>query len=233
MSVVAGLQNTAGIFATTIQYLHKSQHADIEISKLKAGWANDILTKLQIQTEVRGQPSESPSILYVGNHISYLDIPLLMQALPQVSFIAKNELSAWPVFGRAAKKIDTIFVKRSSGHSRNAAKQAIIQGLKSGKRIAIFPSGTTCLYENKPWRHGAFDIAKTVDCHIQPFRLMYTPVRRAAYIDRDFFPLHLYQLGRGPNIKAILEFHAPVFVHDVVQDALYWQNWSRGLSANI
>jgi 1-acyl-sn-glycerol-3-phosphate acyltransferase len=51
----------------------------------------------------------------VGNHLSYLDIPLLMQSSPNISFVAKEEVGRWPVIGAGAHALNTIFVKRSPG----------------------------------------------------------------------------------------------------------------------
>lgn len=230
MSVVSGLFSTAGVFTSTAGYLKSARRADAVIANLKGAWAHEVLSRLNVQTYIIGRPDTTTQpLLFVGNHISYLDIPILMSTVPSLSFVAKNEVASWPVFGAAARKIDTIFVKRGSGASRENAKLAIVEALNERKRVVVFPSGTTCVNESKPWRYGAFQIAQLANCQIQPFRLTYTPLRRAAYIDRDFFPWHMVQLATEPSIQAYLEFHPPVSVQDIGEDAKYWQNWSRGL----
>jgi 1-acyl-sn-glycerol-3-phosphate acyltransferase len=221
--------NSISIFTETYRYLQLTQTSEQSIDALKMNWSKDVLAKLNVDLSVVGTPTPQNQILFVGNHISYLDIPLLMSIVPGISFVAKSELKSWPVFGSAAKKIDTVFVTRESNNSRNLAKESIKQALLDKKRVVIFPSGTTCTEEAKPWRKGAFEIAKASNTMIQPFRISYSPLRAVAYIDKDFFPTHLYNLFAVEKIKAQIEFHTPVEVIEPVTDCLRWHYWSRGL----
>jgi 1-acyl-sn-glycerol-3-phosphate acyltransferase len=227
MKSIYSLTNSFGVFTEAYRYLQKSNNPDTSIEDLKRQWATSTLARLRVQLEVQGEVSEQKSILFVGNHISYLDIPLLMATVNRISFVAKHEIGNWPVFGTAAKKIETVFVKRENSTSRKSARKAIQEALDDGKRIAIFPSGTTCISEKTAWRHGGFEIAQEKDIYIQPFRLSYFPLRVAAYIDQDFFPTHLYNLFGLDRIEAKIEFHAPVKVTDAVRDCEYWHHWSR------
>ena len=184
------------------------------------------LCLLKINFKISGSPSHHTPLLLVGNHISYLDIALLMKACPDFSFVAKHEISRWPVFGPGAKAAQTIFVKRENNSSRIAVREAIGQAFKNNRRVVIFPSGTTCMNESKPWKKGAFEIAKDHQVLIQPFRISYTPLRTVAYIDKDFFPFHLYQVACNPNIQAHIEFHSPVAVNNPVEDCADWSRWA-------
>ncbi len=173
-------------------------------------------------------------LLLVGNHVSYLDIPFLMLACSKVSFLAKSEVGRWPIIGDGARAMDTIFVERDSGTQRASAKAAVIRGLQQGRRIVLFPSGTTSLDESKVWRRGAFEIAQTQGVRIQPFRIRYLPLRRSAYIDRDIFPVHLFRLAQGGKVTATLEFHPPQWVEDIASSCQKWQNWAQeGISADL
>ncbi len=230
MSVVSGLLSTAGVFTSTAGYLKSAKRADAAIPRLQQAWAHEVLARLNVETYVIGRPDVSlQPLMFVGNHISYLDIPLLISVVPGLSFVAKKEVATWPIFGSAARKVDTIFVQRGNSASRGNASLAITQGLNDGRRVVVFPSGTTCVKESRPWRHGAFKIAQATNCLMQPFRLSYAPLRRAAYIDRDFFPWHMAQVASGQPVRAYLEFHAPISVQDAAADAHHWQQWSRGL----
>ena len=167
------------------------------LQKLILKWANDVLGVISIDVEIKGVPPEmSRPVLFVGNHLSYVDIPLLMASVPVV-FVAKEEVSKWLVIGQASKKAGTVFVKRESGKSRAHAADAIAESiLNRGQSIGIFPSGTTCLTEDKPWRHGAFKLAQRHQIPVQPFRIRYEPLRKLAYIDKDTFATHLLALLR-------------------------------------
>ena len=68
-----------------------------------------LLWLININVEVVGKSNlNNVPKLYVSNHISYLDIPVLGSAL-NGRFIAKNEISNWPIFGYLSKVGNTIF----------------------------------------------------------------------------------------------------------------------------
>ena len=106
-------------------------------------------------------------------------------------------------------------------------RAALGRELVSGKRVAVFPAGTTCMFESKPWRKGAFEIAKEFGIQVQPFRIRYTPARTAAYIGRDFFPLHLFRLAQNGGVKAKIEFHPPITIEDPQKASWTWRSWSQ------
>ncbi len=229
MAILLPLQNSFSVFSKTLFYLKKSNSVGENIEHLKMNWAREILKSVKINLNVIGTPSDSNSMLFVGNHISYLDIPILMSNVNQLSFVAKNELQSWPIFGTAARKMDTVFVKRENKISRSAARENVQAAINLGKRIAIFPSGTTCVSESKGWRNGVFKIAADTNCLVQPFRIAYSKMRTAAYIDKDFFPIHLLKVCSSDGMNATLEFHDPVRIKDAVVDCQKWQAWSKGL----
>lgn len=221
-------KNVVNIFGFTYSQVIKSYSEESKLENLKEEWAQKILSSLNVNLEVVGLPSEEKSLLMVGNHISYLDIPLLMSTAKNLSFVAKYELSRWPIFGQAAKKANTVFVKRDNQHSRLSVRSQVADEVKSGKRVVIFPSGTTSMSECKDWKRGAFSIAQAANAFVQPFRISYKQLRAVAYIDDDFFPVHLFNLSKYKNIDAKIEFHEPVKISDPIRDSEYWQNWARG-----
>lgn len=216
------------IYTETFRYLHKSRNRAYAIEEIKSQWAQFILNHLKIDWHFKGIPTTQKSVIFVGNHISYIDMPLIMACASDLSFVAKHELSQWPLFGTAAKAINTVFLKRDSRDSRQQARQMITNALLEGRRVVIFPSGTTSMNESKPWRKGVFEIAREGDFWVQPFRIQYEPARSFAYIDQDLFVHHLWQLAKLKKLKAEIEFHAPVKINSPSQDGLYWQNWSKG-----
>lgn len=197
-----------------------------EKQRVLCGWGKEMMRILNVRVKVTGHPSVEP-MLFVGNHMSYLDIPLIMSQTPAV-FVAKKELAKWPIFGRAIRSAGGVFVDRDSAHSRKGVAEAIAPAIQKGRQIAVFASGTTTLEEQKPWRWGAFVISKRYGIPIQPFRLNYHPRREAAYIDADFFPSHLWNLAGIPSIEAEIEFHPPVTsIGDPQAEAKKWWAWAR------
>lgn len=230
MKTADSFKNSIGVFTETYRALQKSNDPSQNLTQLKMEWAQSILARFNMDLSIKGQVSVEPSVLYVGNHISYMDIPVLMSSVPDISFVAKKEISSWPLFGKAAKRMDTVFVQREAGTSRTLAKQSIREALKNGSRIAIFPAGTTCVSESKTWRRGAFEIAYGAGAWVQPFKLSYQPLRTVAYIDDDTFLTHLFKLSGFEKIQAEIEFHEPVKIKDPIKDCLYWNYWARGIS---
>ena len=198
-----------------------------EMNGLLSSWGNGILDLMNLDVTVVGTPEKSTPHIFVGNHISYLDIPLLMAKAPVV-FVAKKQIGQWPIFGTACRNMGVAFVDRDAKDSRGAVAYAVAKTIRDRKQsVVLFPSGTTCIDERKHWRWGAFKIAQLYGIPIQPFRLRFTPLRTAAYIDDDTFAPHLWRLMREKRIETYLEFHPPVMVTDPEQDCDKWYHWSR------
>lgn len=109
MKAITSFTDSVGLFAKTYHYLQKSKHPEASVEDLKLQWAKDMLSRLRIDLEISGKVSEQKSLLFLGNHVSYLDVPLLMSTVRGLSFVAKEEVRSWPVIGSAAKKIETVF----------------------------------------------------------------------------------------------------------------------------
>ena len=81
------------------------------------------------------------SLIFCGNHTSYLDGPLIIVTSPRfMRFMAKQELSKSLLFRYLCYAYNAIYVKRDSkdiGPLKEALKE-----LKSGGCIGIFPEGT-------------------------------------------------------------------------------------------
>lgn len=80
-------------------------------------------------------------VLIVSNHVSYLDV-LILSSLQPCVFLAKSEVSNWPVFGWVARALGCVFVKRDSLMGRACALRTCLLHL-GHSNLAIFPEGTT------------------------------------------------------------------------------------------
>ena len=79
--------------------------------------------------------------LYVSNHLSYLDIPILGSVL-NGRFVAKNEISNWPIIGYLSKVGNTVFIDRNLRFLKKN-KSIILDYISRGENIILFPEGTT------------------------------------------------------------------------------------------
>lgn len=186
-------------------------------------WSEWTLKRMNVHLSVKGEASKKPCLL-VGNHFSYLDIPVLCTQAP-VLFLAKKEVSRWPVIGNGARMLNTVFVDRKSEESRRKSAEAIVQRLnKEKERIVVFPSGTTSIDENVPWRLGAFRIAVEHKVPIQAFRIRYKP-KSAAFIGEDNFLPHMHQLLKDPRIDVSIEFQKAKLVENAAKEMERIRKW--------
>jgi len=82
-------------------------------------------------------------VLFVANHQSNFDIPILVGHVPRdKGFIAKLELLKVPSFRRWMKNIGCIFIDRNDPRQSLRAINEAAERLKVGHSIVIFPEGT-------------------------------------------------------------------------------------------
>ena len=81
-------------------------------------------------------------IVFVANHISWLDIMVILAVYP-VHFVAKAEISTWPILGRLCRNAGTLFIEREKRGDTLRINQQISSTLKDGRSVVIFPEGTT------------------------------------------------------------------------------------------
>lgn len=94
-----------------------------------------------VEVQVHGETAQNTPALWVSNHVSWLDIPVL-GAGARVFFLAKAEIASWPLLGKLAKGGGTLFIKRGSGDSSRVRDQ-ITEFLKQDTPVLFFPEATT------------------------------------------------------------------------------------------
>ena len=78
--------------------------------------------------------------LSVANHVSWLDITLI-HSQRVVHFVAKSEISRWPLIGWMARRAGTIYHRRGSTDSLSAVAQLMVERMRSGESVGVFPEG--------------------------------------------------------------------------------------------
>jgi len=111
--------------------------------------------------------------ILIANHPSAFE-DVGVPALFDVYSLAKIEVSSWPILGRISDAAGTLYVKRESKESRNAAAVEIRDALESGKNIAMYPEGG-CFGKRifETFRFGAFDISMQSNIPILPVFIHY------------------------------------------------------------
>jgi 1-acyl-sn-glycerol-3-phosphate acyltransferase len=99
--------------------------------------------------------------IYVANHGSYMDGPIVIAMVPRFfSFIAKAELARQFVPHLFLKRINSRFVERFDLQKSVADSQQLLDHLKTGQSLFFFPEGTFHREEGLlPFHMGAFVLA--------------------------------------------------------------------------
>lgn len=108
-------------------------------------WARCILMGSRVHVRVRGLSNIDPdkSYIYMANHQSNFDIPVLLGHLPvQFRWLAKAELFKIPVFGRAMRGAGYVKIDRFNQNSAFESINEAAQKMKNGVSVMIFPEGT-------------------------------------------------------------------------------------------
>lgn len=191
-------------------------------------WSQDTLKAMRVSLTTHGKPMSEPGIL-LGNHMSYLDIPVVCHQVA-VLFLAKAEVSRWPLIGNAARFLDTVFIDRQSKSSRQLSVDRIIEKvIKQKEKIVVFPSGTTSIDENIPWRMGIFRVAQEYHLPVQAFRINYEPRSLSAYTGKDALLPHMHRLLKIREIKASIEFLPPQFIKNIDHDMARIKEWCMAI----
>jgi len=111
------------------------------------------------------------SCIFLSNHVSNLDPPVLLPVLPGMSSVfLKKSLMKIPLLGIAMRMGK--FVPVSRGHSREEAARSVAvaaDALRSGLNIFIFPEGTRSPDGNLlPFKKGAFFLAAETGAPMVP-----------------------------------------------------------------
>jgi 1-acyl-sn-glycerol-3-phosphate acyltransferase len=88
-----------------------------------------------------GRPLSS-QVLFVANHLSWLDIMVLAGA-SGAAFVSKEEVGTWPVLGWLARLNNTVFIARTERKAVRGQADALRAALAGGQPVALFPEGTT------------------------------------------------------------------------------------------
>lgn len=178
----------------------------------------------------------SRPVIFVFNHVSYMDIPVLLKAFRHqpIRVLGKAEMSSVPVFGYMYRQA-VILVKRDSPANRAKSLQLLKEAIQDNISVVIAPEGTFNMTGRplKEFYDGAFRIAIETQTPIRPVifldtydRMHYrsifsmTPGRsRAVYL--PVVPVKGYDLSDLPALKQK--------VYDRMEKALiqYGASWIR------
>ncbi len=160
--------------------------------------------------------------LYVGNHLSYLDVLVISSQKP-AAFVTSVEIRETPGLGLICELSGCLFVERRNRSRLMSEVSELAEGLNHGLNVAIFPEATSTNGESVlRFRRPLFLAAVQTKVPVVPFCLNYRmvggqPINKESrdsvfwYGDMDFLP-HLWALAGAGGVSVDLEFLEPMSV---------------------
>lgn len=184
--------------------------------RMMQNWATGLLSILNIRVHCHGKPPglEVPRALFAANHVSWLDVCVLMAVCP-TRFVAKAEISKWPLLGLLSRNAGTLFIQRAKRSDTLRINQQISEVLERGERVTVFPEGTTADGTQLNHFHASLlQSAITADAILYPVAISYRTVAgniclEAAYIEPSLV-LSLQRILCQTRIDVELTFNEPI-----------------------
>jgi 1-acyl-sn-glycerol-3-phosphate acyltransferase len=162
---------------------------------------------------IEGQPL-TRDVLYVANHVSWLDI-LALGGATGAAFVSKDDVAGWPVVGWLAREGGTIFIHRQRRAAVRGQADALGQALASGRPAALFAEGTTGPGDTLlPFRASLLAAVEQAPARlrVQPVAIDYgAAAREIAWTGNEGTAGNARRVGARPGrLPVTLRFLAPI-----------------------
>lgn len=149
-------------------------------------WADAffLLTGIRHKNIYEEKHDRNREYIFVSNHISYLDIPMMMKAIrhQHIRILGKAEMTKIPIFGFIYKK-GAVLVNRGNAEDRSESVKNLIYFIEKKISVFICPEGTFNMTHQplKNFYDGAFRIAIETQKPIRPILFLDTYDRLSYY----------------------------------------------------
>jgi 1-acyl-sn-glycerol-3-phosphate acyltransferase len=138
-------------------------------------WARFMLwiCRIQVKTEGLNRLNPSQQYVFVSNHASWIDIPVLVASLPHdFAFFAKRELFQMPLGGACLRRTGQIPIDRANTRGfADALKKASEALTHDHRSLLFFPAGTRASDGVGEFKQGAAYFAIRTNLPIVPVAL--------------------------------------------------------------
>jgi len=176
-------------------------------------WSHGLMRIFGFRVVRVGDPHDGSALL-VANHLSWLDIELI-HSQRAVEFVAKAEIARWPLVGWLARRAGTIYHRRGSTESLASVAQMMVERLRAGAQVGVFPEGgTTDGSRVRVFHARIFQTAVEAGVPVQPVALRYLrdgrPNPAVPFLDGRNVLVNFLRLLGEPAMVAEVHFLAPL-----------------------
>jgi len=192
-------------------------------------WSRILLIALGIRLQVHHDAAAKPigatrGSMLLLNHVSWADV-FVIAAVTPARFVAKAEVAHWPLLGRFAASVGTVYVQRGRRHAIARVNHTVAQRLRLGQSIGIFPEGTTTDGSRLLRFHANLvQAALEADAPVIPVGLQYRqdgrPSTAAAFIGEMNLVESLWRIVIAPRLTAHLYWMPEIACEGLTRQAI-------------
>ena len=159
----------------------KDERTGVKLARKKLRWLSKLVLKslgVKLRVVYKNRKNinileREKGIIFVCNHQSNLDIPVIVSALHiDVGFVAKKEMRTWPFFNIWMKRSKCVFLNRENPREGIKDIKEAVKVVKDGYPIVIFPEGERTLDGGiLRFKKGSFKLATETNGIIVPLTL--------------------------------------------------------------
>jgi 1-acyl-sn-glycerol-3-phosphate acyltransferase len=179
-------------------------HGATRALRQRSAWPRRFLAAVAaicgVRVERHGRPLDR-DVLFVANHLSWLDIPIIAGATG-TAFVAMDGLRSWPLIGWLAALNNTVFVDRGNRLGVHGQVGAVRAALARHQAIAIFPEGTTSDGVTLlPFKPALLEVVAPPPraIRVQPLFLDYGAARHLAWVGDEPAPANAWRVLTRPG----------------------------------
>jgi 1-acyl-sn-glycerol-3-phosphate acyltransferase len=160
--------------------------------KVARAWARSLVRIAGVKVTVEGLERIQPggNYVFVANHVSYMDIPVVLAHIPEdFLFLAKGELFKIPFLGTHLKTAGHVLVPLQDPRSSIKTLQHTAALLHDGRSTLVFPEGGRSESGNlREFKDGAAFLAIRAQIPVVPMAMIGL---------RDILQMHTLTFHRG------------------------------------
>lgn len=167
---VALLTLTLGLFVVLCSVAGVPQRENGVYERCAHWWVSTATWATGVTLVIHGDPHDrSARHVFVANHMSWLDVPILASLLRHFRFVAKAEIEKWPVFGAVFRAVGTVYLQRANQKAAFESYRDAASRVQGGASVVVFPEGTRgTSYALRPFKKGPFVLAISAQVPIVP-----------------------------------------------------------------